>query len=117
MRRRTPEVRESGFTDHVLVCTNERDGEHAACAGAGGEAVYEAVADWLRDRDVLWSRVHLARTSCLALCSSDGTAVAVHPRGEWYSDVTPADVPALLAELLGGDGTELGDGVSARSGE
>lgn len=114
MRRRTAEVRESGFTDHVLVCTNERDGEYAACGGAGGEAVFEAVADWLRDRGVLWSEVHLARTSCLALCSADGTALAVHPRGEWYSEVTPAEVPTVLVAVFGDGASDLGDGVPAR---
>lgn len=113
MQRRTPAVRSSGRTDHVLVCTHDRDGEHAACAGADGHAVYDAVADWLRDRGVLWSEVQLAETSCLALCSADGTAVAVHPRGEWYSDVTPADVPELLARLFGEDASDLGDGVAA----
>ncbi|SEW28543.1 (2Fe-2S) ferredoxin domain-containing protein [Halobacterium jilantaiense] len=113
MQRRTSEVRASGRTDHVLVCTHARDSEHAACAGADGQAVYDAVAEWLRDRGVLWSEVQLAETSCLALCSADGTAVAVHPRGEWYSDVTPADVPALLEDLFGADAGDLGDGVAA----
>ncbi|PSP85032.1 cobalamin biosynthesis protein CbiX [Halobacteriales archaeon QS_1_68_17] len=107
MRRRTAEVRERGFTDHVLVCTNDRD-EHACCADAGGRAVHEAVVGWLRDRGVLWSEVYVATTSCLALCSEDGTAVAIHPRGEWYSDVTPADVPELLAREFGPEAGRLG---------
>ncbi|MFB6090839.1 MAG: ferredoxin [Halobellus sp.] len=107
MRDRTAEVRERGFSDHVLVCTNERESEYAACAEAHGPAVYEAVAEWLRDRDVFWSRVHLARTSCLGLCSADGTAIAIQPRGRWYSDVTPDDVPDLLASEFGPDATRL----------
>lgn len=108
MRRRTAEVRDGGFTDHVLVCTNDRDGEYAACADAHGDTVYEAVGEWLRDRGVLWSSVHLASTSCLALCSEDGTAVVVHPRSEWFSDVTPDDVPELMADVFGEDATDLG---------
>lgn len=108
MRDRTEEVCERGFTDHVLVCTNDRDSEYAACAEAGGREVYEAVAAWLRERDVFWSSVHLAETSCLGLCSAEGTAVVVHPRGRWYSDVTPADVPALLEAEFGPDATRLG---------
>lgn len=111
MQRRTTEIRDAGFTDHVLVCTNERQSEHAACADAGGQAVYDAIKDWLEERGVLWSQVHLAATSCLALCSADGTAVVVHPRGEWYSDVRPGDVPALLSDLFGAEATELGNGV------
>jgi len=108
MRERTDEVLERGFTDHVLVCTNARDSEYAACADAHGQAVYEAVAEWLRERDVFWSEVHLAETSCLGLCSAEGTAIAIHPRGRWYSDVVPADVPDLLEAAFGPEASRLG---------
>ncbi len=110
MRQRTEEVRDSGFTDHVLVCTNERDSEYAACAEAHGQDVFEAVKTWLRDRDVFWSHVHVAETSCLGLCSADGTAIAIHPRNRWYSDVRPDEVPDLLAAEFGDDGSQLGLG-------
>jgi (2Fe-2S) ferredoxin len=109
VQRRTAEVRDSGFTDHVLVCTSDRDSEYACCAEAGGEAVYEAVTDWLRERGVFWSAVHVARTSCLGLCSAEGTAIAVHPRGHWFSDVTPEEVPALLEAEFGPEAERLGE--------
>lgn len=108
MQRRTAEVRDSGFTDHVLVCTNDRNSEYACCADVDGEAVYEAVTDWLRERGVFWSEVHVARTSCLGLCSAEGAAIAVHPRGHWFSDVRPKEVPALLEEEFGSDAGRLG---------
>lgn len=108
MRDRTSEVREWGFTDHVLVCTNGRDSEYAACADAHGPAVYDAVREWLRDRDVFWSHAHVAETSCLGLCSADGTAVAIHPRNRWYSDVRPGEVPELLRAEFGEDASRLG---------
>lgn len=117
MRDRTAEVRESGFTDHVLVCTNDRETEYACCADAGGEGVYEAVATWLRDRDAFWSRVRVAETTCLGLCSADGAAVAIHPRGQWYSDVDPADVPALLRAEFGPEASRLGVGSDAADGD
>lgn len=101
MKRRTEEVREEGFTDHVLVCTNDRDSEYACCAGVGGAAVLTAVKEWLRERDVFWSHVYVAETSCLGLCSEDGAAIVIQPRNEWYSDVTPAEVPDLLAAEFG----------------
>lgn len=110
MRDRTDEVRDGGFTDHVLVCTNDRDSEYAACAETHGDEVYGAVTAWLRDRDVFWSSVHVAETSCLGLCSADGTAVAIHPRGRWYSDVVPGDVPGLLAAEFGPEASRLGVG-------
>jgi (2Fe-2S) ferredoxin len=99
MQRRTAEQRGRELT-WVLVCTNERDSEYAACAEVGGEAVVAAVQDWLRERGMFWSDAAVVETSCLGLCSEDGTAVAFQPRDEWFSDVTPADVPALLADQL-----------------
>lgn len=107
MNDRTAEVRERGFSDHVLVCTNDRGGR-ACCAEADGAEVYEAVAAWLRDRGAFWSRVHVAETTCLGLCSADGAAVAIHPRGRWYSDVRPGDVPDLLRAEFGPDSSRLG---------
>jgi len=103
-------VRDAGFTDHVLVCTNARDSEYAACAEGDADAVADAVRSWLRDRDVFWSRVYVAETGCLGLCSADGAAVAVHPRGRWFTEVTPADVPDLMADVFGSDATDIGRG-------
>lgn len=110
---RTEEVLANGFTDHVLVCTNDRDSEYSSCAAAHGPAVYEAVKSWLHDRDVFWSHVHVAETSCLGLCSADGTAIAIQPRNRWYSDVLPEEVPDLLCEEFGADASKLGEGTPA----
>jgi len=99
MERRTERMRERGLAATVLVCTNER-AEHAACAAADGVAVADAARDWLRERDRFWSEVAVAETSCLGLCSEAGAAVVVHPRDEWFAEVTPSDVPALMTELF-----------------
>lgn len=112
MRDRTDEVTEDGFTDHVLVCTNARDSEYACCAEAHGEDVLESTKSWLRERDVFWSHVQVAETSCLGLCSADGTALAIQPRNRWYSDVLPEEVPDVLAEEFGADATHLGTTVA-----
>lgn len=117
MNEQSDAVRDAGFTDHVLVCTTARDSEHAACAAADAEGVLDAVRSWLRDRDVFWSRVYVAETSCLGLCSADGAAVAVHPRGRWFADVTPADVPALMTDVFGPEATELGHRPDATASE
>lgn len=113
MLDRTAEVVDGGFTDHVLVCTNDRESDYACCADASGQAVLDAVKTWLRDRDVFWSSVHVAETSCLGLCSADGTALSIQPRNRWYSDVVPGDVPALLADEFGPEATRLGQGPGA----
>ena len=109
MRSRTEDVVDGEFSAHVLVCTHARDSEYACCAEARGRAVYEAVRTWLRDRGVFWSRVRVAETSCLGLCSAGGTAVAIHPRNRWYSDVVPEDVPELLEGEFGADASKLGE--------
>ena len=109
MRPRTEDVVENGFSDHILVCTNARDSEYACCAEAYGDEVYEAVKSWLRERDVFWSRVHVVETSCLGLCSAEGTAIAIHPRNRWYSDVLSEDVPELLEDEFGADASQLGE--------
>lgn len=70
--------------------------------------MYAAVKSWLRERDVFWSRVHVAETSCLSLCSAEGTAIAIQPRNRWYSDVLPEDVPKLLEAEFGVDASQLG---------
>lgn len=108
MQDRTADVEASGFTDHVLVCTNARDGEYAACADAHGDAVHDAVTSWLRERDAYWSTVRVAETSCLGLCSAAGTAIAIQPRNRWYSDVTPEDVPDLMRDEFGANAERLG---------
>lgn len=105
---RTEDVRANGFTDHVLVCTTDRDSDDACCADARGRVVFEATKEWLRDRGVFWSRVHVAETSCLGLCSADGAAIAIHPRGRWYSDVAPEEVAEILCDEFGDDAERLG---------
>ncbi len=99
MRQRTEEQRTRDLT-WILVCTNERT-DHAACAGAGGQAVLSETKRWLRERDLFWTEAAVVETACLGLCSEDGTAVAFQPRDEWFSDVRPEDVSDLLGtELL-----------------
>jgi (2Fe-2S) ferredoxin len=115
MRHRTEDILENGFSDHVLVCTNGRDSEYACCAEAHGQEVYEAVKSWLREQGVFWSRVHVAETSCLGLCSAEGTAIAIHPRNRWYSDVLPEEVPVLLENEFGTEAAYLGSATATRS--
>ena len=108
MKRRTDEVIDHGFTDHILVCTNDRDSDLACCGDVGGQAVYEEVVEWLYERDVLWSHVYVGTCSCLGFCSSEGAALAIHPRNEWFSKVRRREVPKLLSEELGSNAERLG---------
>ncbi|NKE35251.1 (2Fe-2S) ferredoxin domain-containing protein [Natronococcus sp. JC468] len=106
MKRRTSEQR-TRLDAHVFVCTNARDSDYACCADAGGAAVADAVRDWLRERNAFWSPVGVSTTTCLGLCSEDGSALTIQPRNEWFSDVRPDDVPELLANEFGPDAERL----------
>lgn len=100
MKRRTDQQRDR-LAAHVFVCANDRDSEYACCADAGAEETVDAVRSWLRERNAFWSPIGVTTTGCLALCSEGGTAIAIQPRDEWYSDVRPDDVPDLLEAAFG----------------
>ena len=112
MNVRTDHQRER-LDAYVFVCTNDRDSEHACCADVGADETYDAVVDWLRERDAFWTSVSVTTTGCLGLCSEDGTAISIQPRDEWYSDVRPEDVPDLLADAFGPNAERAG-GASRR---
>jgi (2Fe-2S) ferredoxin len=106
MKRRTDEQTDR-LAAHVFVCVNDRDSEHDCCADAGGEATATAVKTWLRERNAFWSPVGVSTTDCLGLCSAAGTAITIQPRDEWYAEVSPEDVPALLTEAFGADAGQI----------
>lgn len=106
MKRRT-EKQTDRLSAHVFVCTNARDSEYAACADVGGEATAAAVTSWLRERNAYWSPIGVSTTDCLGLCSSEGTAITIQPQNEWYAEVQPADVPALLTDMFGSEADEI----------
>lgn len=108
MKNRTDEHRER-LEAHVFVCTNDRDSEYASCGQVGAEETVSAVRDWLRERDAFWTAVSVSETSCLGLCSEDGTAISIQPRNTWYSDVTPETVPELLESEFGPNAEHVGD--------
>ncbi|TQQ82644.1 (2Fe-2S) ferredoxin domain-containing protein [Halonotius terrestris] len=110
MKDRTADHRER-LDAHVLVCTNSRE-EYDCCADAGGEETLVAVKDWLRERDAFWSSVSVVETGCLGLCSEGGAAIAIQPRDEWYSDVQPEDVPALLESTFGPEANRVGNATT-----
>lgn len=113
MRRRTADVRDRDVDAYLLVCTHDRDGL-ACCADADGEAVLTAAREWLDERDALYSTVVPVETSCLGLCGEDGAAIGLFPHDEWFSGVSPAEVPSLLAHLFGPEAERVVDKSEAR---
>ena len=86
---------------HVLVCTNDRrpdDPLRSGC-GASGPAVFTALK---RATAGIAARVWVTATGCLGHCPRSGCAVAIHPHNEHLVEVIAEDVPAVLAQALGG---------------
>lgn len=106
MEDRTAAMRDRGLAALVLVCTNARE-EHACCGSARGGAVADAARDWLRERDLYWTRAAVAETSCLGMCNDAGAGIVLQPRDEWYGQVTPEEVPELLSDAFGDEGQRL----------
>ncbi|GAB7017286.1 (2Fe-2S) ferredoxin domain-containing protein [Halostagnicola bangensis] len=114
MKRRTDEQRER-LGQFVFVCTNDRDSEHTCCGDVGATETLEAIKSWLRERNAFWSPIGVTTTGCLGLCSEGGTAITIQPRNEWYSDIQPEDVPALLEDEFGPDAERVGESPADKS--
>lgn len=89
---------------HFFVCANTRPdgGSLPSCGARGGGLIHQALTRELARRG--WpAGVKATATGCLTPCQC-GPNVVVYPQGVWYAGLTPADVPALLAFYLDGEG-------------
>jgi (2Fe-2S) ferredoxin/predicted O-methyltransferase YrrM len=87
------------FPYHVFVC-EQRKAEGLPCCSARGSV---AVIDALRRevaRQGLIDKVQITTCGSLGLCER-GPNLVVYPEGAWYSGVTVADVPELVASHFG----------------
>ena len=87
------------YRKFVCVCTNTRTDGRAACAnpGRGGDEVWAQLKEGTAKAG-LKGQVRVTRSGCLGLCAH-GPNVLIYPEGAWRSDVSVADVPALLKEI------------------
>jgi (2Fe-2S) ferredoxin len=96
-------VRKRGKGVELIVCTDTRKG---GCAERGAGAVWAALQQAL-------VRVGAEAEVALRPCEHFGPCklgpnVVVAPAGEWYSHVSPDDVPAIVQALLdGADATPM----------
>ncbi|MEC4984116.1 MAG: (2Fe-2S) ferredoxin domain-containing protein [Oscillatoria sp. PMC 1068.18] len=74
----------------ILVC------QKADCCKRGGRAVYHAIEANLRSHE-LQDQVTIRATGCLKQCKS-GPNVVFMPDKARYSNVHPAQIPALISE-------------------
>lgn len=96
------EQRETPYTCHIFICTNDRHGTRKSCADSGGAEIRAALKEAVAARG--WKgRVRVSQAGCFGLCD-DGPNVVLYPQEIWFFDMRPADVDRVLArvaEILG----------------
>lgn len=86
------------FRYHAFVCTQEKAEGVPCCAVAGSFRVLDALHGELGAQG-LSDEVQVSSCGCLGLCDS-GPVMIVYPEGVWYTKLTPADVPEIVASHL-----------------
>ncbi len=80
---------------HVFVCTQEKPEGVPCCSAAGSFAVLNALHGELGKKG-LAEEVQVSSCGCLGVCDS-GPIMIVYPEGDWYTKLTPDDVPEIVA--------------------
>jgi len=70
----------------------------SACLATGSGAVAAAIAEEL-EKQGLSDRVDIRRTGCHGFCER-GPIVVIHPEGICYLQITPEDVPEIVARTI-----------------
>lgn len=83
------------FSYHAFVCTQEKAEGVPCCATAGSFSVLGALHGAL-GKQGLADEVQVSSCGCLGICDS-GPVMVVYPEGIWYTKLTPADVPEVVA--------------------
>lgn len=80
----------------ILVCLNERPLENpkGSCKPRGAEELFSRLRQRVHERG-LKGQIAVNSTNCLKCCPF-GPTVVVWPEGEYYGDMTPERVDALL---------------------
>lgn len=88
----------SPFVCHVVVCTNDRQGARKSCADGESLKLRELLKTLVNQQPHLKGRVRISTAGCLGLCA-EGPNVILYPQAIWFSRVTLADVPRLMATI------------------
>lgn len=88
---------ESPFVCHIFVCTHDREGAKRSCADFHSRRISKALKDSVNSRG--WKgRVRVSRSGCLGLCA-EGPVVMIYPQKIVFSEVSPDDVPVIIANV------------------
>lgn len=81
----------SNTKHHILICNG------SSCNRVGAEELTQAIRKEISDRD-LDDFVHTTRTRCNGRCH-DKCVVIDYPKGTWYKDLKPEDVPLFVESI------------------
>jgi len=85
---------------HFFVCANERPAMGKPSRGARGSAeLLSALQEGVGKHPELWGKVAVTPSGCLGPCF-EGPTIVVYPEAVWYTGVTPADVPEIVASHM-----------------
>lgn len=86
-----PEVIESPYDLHILVCTNQKPDGRVSCGPRGADELLKRLKDWEKltmnpssaqsEPHSSQLRIRVNKSGCLGFCSR-GIAVAAYPKGE-----------------------------------
>ena len=80
---------------HAFVCTQEKGEGVPCCSAAGSFTVLNALHSELGKKG-LAEEVQVSTCGCLGVCDS-GPVMIVYPEGDWYTKLTPNDVPEIVS--------------------
>ncbi len=83
------------FRLHVFVCDQHKPEGQPCCAARGSAEVIDALRREIAARGLM-NDVQITTCGSLGLCEH-GPNMVVYPEGVWYSGLTPADVPEIVA--------------------
>ena len=92
-----PKQKESPYTSHVFVCTNDRGGERKSCSDHNSQLIKDRLKEAVNQKD--WKgKVRISTSGCMGLCLN-GPNVMIYPQKVWFSEVSPDDVKDIISTL------------------
>lgn len=89
--------RESPYSAHVFVCTNDRGGERKSCADDNSELVKATLKRVVEEKG--WKgKVRVSTSGCMGLCTT-GPNVMIYPQKVLFTGVSPDDVEGIVSVI------------------
>jgi (2Fe-2S) ferredoxin len=91
--------KESPFTAHVFVCTNDRGGERKSCADNNSQLIKSKLKEAVKKKG--WKgKVRVSNSGCMGLCAK-GSNVMIYPQKIWFPGVIPENTNEIVSALEG----------------